>query len=142
LAVYGDASGGARKTAASATDYMILRAALKHGHANHRMMVPHANPPVTDRVNAVNARLMSASGKSNCFIHPRCKELVSDLARVSWKPGTRDIDKRDKNRTHASDAAGYFIVREYRVSGVRASAPPPQPIRDFSQNDPVLGARW
>lgn len=143
VVIYGDASGSARKTSASQTDYTIIRDALTKRFPSYRSTVPGANPPVSDRVNAVNGRLRAANGETHLVIHARCKELIADLARVSWKPGTRDIDKSDRKRTHASDAAGYFVVTEYPVRS--QSQPFPKPMQteaDFIRNDPVLGARW
>ena len=80
------------------------------------MNVPSRNPAVVARVNAVNARHRSADGQVRHFTHPRCKQLIGDRARVSWKPGTRDIDKSNKKLTHASDASDYRLVALYPVT--------------------------
>jgi len=45
------------------------------------------------------------------LIHPRCSSMIEDLARVGFKPGTRQLDKSNPRLTHASDALGYCIVR-------------------------------
>jgi hypothetical protein len=107
--VFGDASGTARRTSASRTDYQIILDALRQHYLNVEHHVPKANPPVADRVNAVNAALQSSTGAVRYRIHPRCVGLINDFARVSWKPGTRDIDKSNRQLTHFSDAEGYRI---------------------------------
>ena len=140
LVVYGDASGSARKTSASATDYQIIREQLG-GYLNFRMQVPGSNPPVTDRVNAFNARLRAANGSIRYWVHPRCSGLVNDLARVSWKPGTRDIDKSNKRLTHYSDAEGYRIAHLFPMrSAGESAAGYPEPQLVYS--DPMLHARF
>ncbi len=115
VAVYGDASGTARKTSASRTDYQIIQEILGGHYHTFNIRVPASNPPVTDRVNAYNAMLKSASGACRYRVDPSCTGLIDDLARVSWRAGTRDIDKRDKKRTHYTDADGYRIAYLYPV---------------------------
>jgi hypothetical protein len=120
LTVYGDASGKARDTRSHQTDYQIIKDELG-GHAtDFRMDVPSRNPAVVGRVNAVNAKLRPAAGESSYFIHPRCAHLIKDRARVSWKQGTREIDKRNKTLTHASDASDYRLAYLYPVQSVQS----------------------
>jgi phage terminase large subunit len=76
---------------------------------------------VRDRINCVNARLRNQAGDSRLFIDPKCKELIRDLEEVSWAvdstgAATEDLNKSDKNRTHTSDALGYFIYPEFPMS--------------------------
>lgn len=117
VAVYGDASGKARKTSASATDYDIILARFRaaYGASSVQFNVPGANPTQADRVNAVNAKIRAADGSVHYRVHRRCVNLAKDRARVSWKPGTREIDKRDKSLTHFSDSDDYRIVWEFPI---------------------------
>ena len=116
VVVYGDASGKARKTSASRTDYQIIQQRLGDYYRTLRLAVPAANPRVADRVNAVNALLKPADGSTpRYYVHPRCIELAKDYARVSWKRGTRDIDKSDKSRTHFTDSDGYRLASLFPV---------------------------
>jgi hypothetical protein len=117
VTVFGDASGTARKTSATQTDYQIIRDLLGAYYYSVEMRVPRGNPPVMERVNAYNALLRSASGAVRYHLHPDCTGLAEDLARTSFKPGTRDIDKSDKQRTHYTDADGYRAVELYAVTG-------------------------
>jgi hypothetical protein len=132
--VYGDASGSARKTSASRTDYQIIRELLGSQYLRFSMHVPKANPPVIDRINAVNGMLKPAKGRPRYFLHSKCKGLATDYARVSYKPGTRDIDKTNKGLTHYSDADGYRLAAKFairspgRIAAVGRSAVRAEPV--------------
>ena len=69
-----------------------------------RIKALKSNPPVTDRVNAVNRAL-----DGNLLIDTKCKALIQDLEKVVNKEGTREIDKSNKDLTHMSDALGYAV---------------------------------
>jgi hypothetical protein len=139
--VYGDRSGKSRDTKSKVTDYDQIRGVLGDHYARFSMDVPSANPPVASRVAAVNAKLKAADGTVSMWIHPRCKQLIEDRARVSWKPGTREIDKTNKQRTHASDADDYRWARLFPiedaapvfVGAFTAEAP---------MRDPFIGVRF
>ena len=115
VVVYGDASGASRKTTSKRSDYDIIRQRFRDYYRSVSFEVPAANPAVVQRINSVNARHRNAAGTVRYWVHPRCKHLIRDRIRVSWRPGTREIDKRDKSLTHASDAADYRLVRLYPV---------------------------
>jgi hypothetical protein len=122
--VYGDRSGQSRKTAGD-SDYQVIRDYFR-GRPEFAVTchLSRANPPVKDRVNAVNMMLCNALGESHTLIDPSCKELRRDFEQVQWKRDssgntTGQIDKSDMKRTHVSDAYGYFI--EYQF-GLRSEA--------------------
>lgn len=94
IKVYPDATGSARKTSAASTDHEILI------QAGFKLMSGKSNPPVRDRVNCVNRVL-----RKNMVTVENCPNLIMDLERNVWRNG--DIDKRDPDQTHASDAFGY-----------------------------------
>ena len=107
--VYPDASGNARKSSSTKSDHQILR------DAGFQVIARRKQPPVRDRVNAVNSRFKSASGEVRMTIDTtKCKELTADLERVQWKGG--DIDKSDDERTHASDGMGYAVEYLFPVN--------------------------
>ena len=112
ITVCGDATAGARSTAAP-SDYNLIR---EHFRSRGQFLLsidhPRGNPRVRDRVNSVNAILKSAGNQIRTYVHPRCKELITDFLEVSWKQGSVnfDLDKAsDKMRTHVSDAFGYLV---------------------------------
>ena len=114
VVVYGDASGGAMKTTGF-SDYAVIREFFRQRAAKVSYRVPSANPPVKERVLAVNAKLKNALGQVQMFVHPRCKELIADFEQVSYMEDSMQIDKdKDRRRTHASDALGYLVHQESR----------------------------
>lgn len=120
IGLYGDAAGTHRHSNATRSDYEIIREFFKQKRDRVKLSenVPKANPPVKDRVIAVNMMFKNGLGKSLLFVHSRCKELIADLREVVWKEGSStELDKnRDRKRTHMSDALGYLIHRDYRVN--------------------------
>jgi hypothetical protein len=124
--VYGDATGEQRKTSASRTDWQIVKNFFgRYTDRYHaKFQVPTANPPVKDRINCVNAMLRNHAGQHRLLIDPRCKQLIKDLEQVCWKADPHgnplaELDKSDPMRTHASDAAGYLIAREFPMRAQR-----------------------
>jgi phage terminase large subunit len=93
--IYPDSTGNNRKTSGK-SDHLILKEA---GFAVNFTR----NPFVTDRTNNINRLLRD--GK--IIIHPRCKKLINDLEKVTWKNDELD-QKTDKMLTHISDALGYL----------------------------------
>lgn len=139
--VYGDASGKAKDTRSKQSDYDIIRSMLGAHYRQVRMHVPAANPAVVARVNAVNAKLKSADGSVSYRVAKQCQNLALDLARGSYKPGTRDLDKSDRRRTHFSDADGYRLVTLYPVEQ-RPVLVRPRPDPGFAASDQILGATF
>jgi hypothetical protein len=122
LNIYGDATGDARRSSASRTDWQIVKdfvAQYRHNF-NSSFRASSSNPPVKDRVNCVNAKLRNQAGERCLRISPRCKELIRDFERVHWKTDSSgntfaDIDKSDPARTHVSDALGYMIAKDFAM---------------------------
>ncbi len=110
IALYGDAAGMQRSTAGK-SDYALL---ADLGFTAQRLK--KANPFVKDRVNAVNAMLENTRRERRLFHHPRCTELRKDFETVEWKDDGHVIDKSKRERTHASDAIGYFIEYEFPLT--------------------------
>jgi hypothetical protein len=120
--VYGDATGNGRQTAASRTDWQIVRDFFKRYPYKLNLRVPSSNPLAKDRVNCVNAMLCNQAGQRRIWIDPGCKHLITDLERVHWKADPSgnmlpDIDKSDPARSHVSDALGYMIAYEFGMRG-------------------------
>jgi len=129
--LYGDAAGAARSTAGH-SDYEIIRQFFRTQpdfHVSYHSK--SSNPAVRDRVNAVNAMLCNHQGERRLLVNPRCKQLIRDLERVSWKADSHDnllpqLDKTNPGLTHISDALGYLIETEFGLRGNReARSQPP-----------------
>ncbi|MEK6792053.1 MAG: terminase family protein [Deltaproteobacteria bacterium] len=114
VVIYGDAAGKSRTTT-GASDYAIL-ASLGFGEQR----IKRANPPVKDRVNALNAMLENVNGEVRLTHHPRCRALRKDFETVTWEDNGAEINKLDNEKTHATDALGYFIEYEF---GLRLNRP-------------------
>ena len=95
-----DSTGRNRKTSGK-TDFQILE-------DNGFRIEWTRNPYVVDRVNNIN-RLFTAD---NIIIDSRCRKLINDLERVSWKNGDLDEGK-EKLLTHISDCLGYAAWKLY-----------------------------
>ena len=101
--VYPDPASRQRKTSAGGfTDLTILQ------NAGFVVKAPNSHTPVRDRINAVNSRLCTSTGKRNLFIDPRCKNVIEGLERHTYKEGTSQPDK-DSGYDHMMDALGYMI---------------------------------
>ena len=94
-----DSTGRNRKTSGQ-SDFDILKQAGFVIESTY-------NPFVTDRVNNVN-RLFTAD---KILIDPKCKKLINDLEKVSWKNNELDQSGKNKMLTHISDCLGYFCWR-------------------------------
>ena len=121
LWIYGDASGSARTSQTTQSDYDLMRMAFRGYSAPITFKVPASNPPVKDRLNSVSNRLVSQDGEPGIIIDAQCKELIADFVEVVLRDGggvlkTNDPSDRYSMRTHASDAFGYMIVREWPLT--------------------------
>jgi PBSX family phage terminase large subunit len=94
--IYPDATGSARKTSASQSDHDIMR------QNGFKVLTNKSNPHVKDRVNAVNKLL-----KDRRLTIENAPNLLMDFEQNVWR--NNDIDKRDPEQTHASDAIGYAV---------------------------------
>lgn len=103
---YGDASGRARKTSASESDYVQIK---NFPLENSQIFYPSANPAIHDRFAAVNAMLCNALEIRRCSIHPKCKNLIHDLNHRAYKEGSNEPDDSDKMTGHITDAFGYLV---------------------------------
>lgn len=103
-----DSTGRNRKTSGK-SDFKILE------DAGFKIM-PTYNPLVRDRVLNVNRLFMS----DQIIINPKCKKLINDLEKVSWK--NDDLDEGpDKMLTHISDALGYGAWKLFPMSKPKLS---------------------
>jgi len=103
--VYPDASGAARSTNATQTDIQILES---YGMSNQS---PKANPPVRDRVAAVQALLENGKGEIRLQIDPKCKKLIECLELQSYNE--KSEPDKEGGYDHMNDAASYLVWREF-----------------------------
>lgn len=104
ISVYPDSSGGSRKSNdAATTDLKVLR------DAGFAVYAPKKNPPVRDRINAMNAAFTKQYNVNidMCPTYVRCLEQQAYNA-------NGDPDKT-QGLDHLPDAGGYFIHSEYPI---------------------------
>jgi hypothetical protein len=128
--VYGDATGGAQKSSGIAGSDWDLVKAILNKHFNQvrvHFKVPNANPSERDRVNAVNSRLLTMSGKVRLMVDPtKAPMVVKDLEGVQCVAGgSGEIDKKKyPELSHLTDAIGYYTHREFPVKKIEAGVVP------------------
>lgn len=123
--VYGDVSGGVGTTSnAGVTDYDQINTTMASAGAVFSIdrfqtdaEESKANPRVRTRVENMNRMLCNALGEVRMTYDPtRCPLFDGDMKMVGWKEtvnagrGKLD-DGGDKDRTHASDGAGYATMK-------------------------------
>jgi len=110
--VYPDASGGNRSTNASQTDIQILES---YGFTNQS---PRSNPPIRDRVAAVQALLENGKGQVRLQVAANCKRTIECLELQSYTEAG-DPDK-EAGYDHMNDGLGYLVWREFNPLYARA----------------------
>ena len=104
-----DSTGRNRRTSGK-SDFKILE---DHGH----YIVSTRNPFISDRVNNVNRLLTD----DRIVIDRKCRKLINDLERVSWKDNVLDQKGTNKHLTHISDALGYVCCNLLPLVKIRKS---------------------
>lgn len=112
---YPDASGKNRSTNSSRSDVAILES---YGISN---MSPSANPPIRDRVAAVQAALENGMGQTRIWFHPRCQKLIECLELQSYTD--KGEPDKEAGHDHMNDALGYMVHRLFEVGRATAGQP-------------------
>ena len=123
--IYGDSTSQSRSRQTGKSDYTLILNNMRAWNIPVRMFVPPINPPVVDRINAMNSALSDEKRQTHIEIDPSCLELIADLEQVLKDPRggiKKTFDRSDPyvSRTHASDAAGYWIAYERPVIGINS----------------------
>jgi hypothetical protein len=121
--IYGDATGRARHVKSLKSNYQIIREALA-GWASLTERVPSVNPPVSERVNAVNRLLKDARGVTRLWVRKTqpsricpTKDLVRSFQKTIIPSGTDDIQKKaGETHTHPAEALGYLVAWEFPIT--------------------------
>lgn len=107
----GDATGRARKTAATISDYVIIK---QDERFQGNIRYPKANPMIKDRLASCNALMCH----DRLHIDARCTNLILDLEFRSLDETGNPDDAGDQG--HITDALGYVIHTMYPVLYVRS----------------------
>ncbi len=112
--IYGDYSGTARSTKARTTDYEIIQSIL----TNSEVFI-QPNPPIVDRINAVNALLCNSKNERRMFVNiSLAPHAVKDFEQVVWHKTKREPDQlTNHNLTHISSGIGYYAEYDHSLKG-------------------------
>jgi hypothetical protein len=104
ITIYPDAAGNSRKSVnAQESDIALLR------QAGFGIVVDGSNPPVKDRINAMNTAFCSPDGRRDYLVNTaRCPGYKQALLKQVWKNGEPD---KSGGWDHANDAGGYLIAK-------------------------------
>lgn len=106
--IFPDASGLARKTSGGGqTDISILQ------NAGFEVKVNRSNPPVRDRINSMNSRLINEQGQIRIFFDPSLKYTIQSMERYIYKQDTQQPDKGVWD--HMFDSASYPVSYLYPI---------------------------
>ncbi|MEW6129590.1 MAG: hypothetical protein AB1757_21295 [Acidobacteriota bacterium] len=110
VVIHPDAAGGHRSTTGT-SDHQILK------DAGFKVVCRAANPPIKNRINSVNGRILNALGERHLYVDPRCKLLIKDLEQCTWEVMMTSSYKGPL--THPGAALGYPV--EYRFPSISQS---------------------
>lgn len=115
LWIYGDATGRRRDGQTGEASFYLIQEYLQNYPCPVRFIIPDVNPPVKDRVNALNRVLRPGDGTRMVEIADHCDRLAHDLETTKWKAnGT--IDKSNPaEQSNGADAFGYWVVGDSPV---------------------------
>jgi hypothetical protein len=127
--VYGDCNGRNRDVRNHKSNYTIIAERLAAA-GSVMLCVPTMNPAVSDRLSAVNRLLKNAHGVTRLWVRKwdparQCptKALVRSLQRTKVPPGKQDVEKKPgETITHAGEALGYWIAKDWPVPKPQARA--------------------
>jgi hypothetical protein len=122
LTLYGDSMGLKRTVQTERSDFQLMELHLQGYPSEITKKVSPKSPEARARINALNNRLRGHEDVQRIFISAKCVELIADLQQVVLRPDGKDILKVYKAtdpyaaRTHASDALGYLVHREWPLA--------------------------
>lgn len=130
--ICGDATGRARSTTSTKSNYDIIREYLSNivertkNNARVQFIVDPdiSNPPIKTRHNLVNAYLTNVKKQHRVKVYKQCKVLDKGLRLTKLKPGGNYVEDDSKDYQHITTAAGYGIIKALRYNEKKASAVP------------------
>ena len=115
LIVYPDSSGDKGNTNPNYTDTAMLRNAFGRDFVKSYSVNTH----ISDRVNAVNARILDGHGRRHLFVNvQKCPQVTKSLEQQTLVDGKPD---KKGGLDHMADAVGYPIVRLFPIQSKHAN---------------------
>ena len=120
LDIYGDATGSSQWAGTGESCYQVIKLSMEKMGFPYKIRVPRSNPPVIDRINAMEVAFVDITGAVHYKIHPGCERLIDDFQNMR-RDKFGGIDDTDKKLSHASSAEGYRVhyLRPVRIRQVR-----------------------
>lgn len=110
---YGDATGKARKTSASESDYIqICNDTRFDKYRSKWVKFPSGNPRQHNRISSCTHMICDANGNRRLLVDPSCTRLIKDLTVRTYKEGSCEFDDGPLVG-HITDALGYYLHVEY-----------------------------
>jgi len=109
ITVYPDASGSSRRSVNAAVSDLVLLE-----RAGFLVRAPASNPPVRDRVNAVNALVLNDRGERRWAVNvDACPRLTEALEQQVFD--AHGAPDKAGGFDHVTDAAGYFLCGRWPI---------------------------
>jgi len=106
--ITGDYAGNKMTSSATRSDYDIIISTLRErGFQAWTKVKPVRS--IRARVIALNSYFCNTQGERRLFVSPKCKKLIEDLKYTLWKENGAELDDRNPERTHPSDALSYYV---------------------------------
>ena len=118
IIVYPDASGRSKKTVdASRSDIQLLY------DAGFEVNAPYTNPPVRDRIIAMNAMFHDGNDRRRYKVNTNaCPEYTNALEQQVYLPNGQPEKNPANNIDDMNDAGGYFIYANYAIDRPKFTA--------------------
>lgn len=117
--IYGDATGNARQAQSLLSEYDVMRQAFRGYTSPLIWNVPGKNPPVHDRLTAMNNMLVDMEGSIRCLVSDKCEYMISDfLETLKDRKGIKKCNKPDDpyyRHSHGTDGVGYLAARRFPI---------------------------
>lgn len=115
LYIYGDQTGTNRSSQTGVSHYYLMGEGFKGYPVPVEQRLPERNPPVVDRLNAVNRAFSGSDGRVGIVFGPHCEMSIADCEEVLRDPrgGIKKSHHPEDpyyQRTHAMDAVGYAVA--------------------------------
>lgn len=108
--ITGDATGKARDTRSSRSDYDIIQKYFSNlEDVRFEMRNFKSNPPVRSRHNMVNAYCLNSENQVRLYVYKECKTVDEGLRLTALKKGGKYIEDDSKHFQHITTAVGYGL---------------------------------
>ena len=114
--LYGDASGRAGEKHSLESMYTVIEDVLRRAGWTVTRRVPHANPPIRERQEALRAAIKSAAGDISFYVNPGRAEWVHlGLSTVQYMAGSSFQEDAKNEYHHITTALGYMLAYDRPV---------------------------